>query len=226
LLSQFYKAVQTGDFTTFLIGMSAIIFVLFCTLPVHEFAHAWAAVKLGDETPKNQGRLTLNPLAHLSLLGSLMILVAGFGYAKPVPVNTRNLKNPKKDFALISLAGPASNLIMAAIFFLLTNITFRFLSPSLLSQVIYYFFYFAATINVNLAVFNLLPIPPLDGSRLWGLVLPDKYYYTVLQYERYIMLALLFLLFTGALTAPLSWLSNLIASAIKFIVGLPFRLLP
>ncbi|HOA34180.1 MAG: site-2 protease family protein [Clostridiales bacterium] len=206
--------------------MSAIIFVLFCTLPVHEFAHAWAAVKLGDETPKNQGRLTLNPLAHLSLLGSLMILVAGFGYAKPVPVNTRNLKNPKKDFALISLAGPASNLIMAAIFFLLTNITFRFLSPSLLSQVIYYFFYFAATINVNLAVFNLLPIPPLDGSRLWGLVLPDKYYYTVLQYERYIMLALLFLLFTGALTAPLSWLSNLIASAIKFIVGLPFRLLP
>ena len=206
--------------------MSAIIFVLFCTLPVHEFAHAWAAVKLGDETPKNQGRLTLNPLAHLSLLGSLMILVAGFGYAKPVPVNTRNLKNPKKDFALISLAGPASNLIMTAIFFLLTNITFRFLSPSLLSQVIYYFFYFAATINVNLAVFNLLPIPPLDGSRLWGLVLPDKYYYTVLQYERYIMLALLFLLFTGALTAPLSWLSNLIASAIKFIVGLPFRLLP
>lgn len=206
--------------------MSAIIFVLFCTLPVHEFAHAWAAVKLGDETPKNQGRLTLNPLAHLSLLGSLMILVAGFGYAKPVPVNTRNLKNPKKDFALISLAGPASNLIMAAIFFLLTNITFRFLSPSLLSQVIYYFFYFAATINVNLAVFNLLPIPPLDGSRLWGLVLPDKYYYTVLQYERYIMLALLFLLFTGALTAPLSWLSNLIASAIKFIVGLPFSLLP
>ena len=206
--------------------MSAIIFVLFCTLPVHEFAHAWAAVKLGDETPKNQGRLTLNPLAHLSLLGSLMILVAGFGYAKPVPVNTRNLKNPKKDFALISLAGPASNLIMSAIFFLLTNITFRFLSPSLLSQVIYYFFYFAATINVNLAVFNLLPIPPLDGSRLWGLVLPDKYYYTVLQYERYIMLALLFLLFTGALTAPLSWLSNLIASAIKFIVGLPFRLLP
>lgn len=226
MLSQFYKAVQTGDFTTFLIGTSAIIFVLFCTLPVHEFAHAWAAVKLGDETPKNQGRLTLNPLAHLSLLGSLMILVAGFGYAKPVPVNTRNLKNPKKDFALISLAGPASNLIMAAIFFLLTNITFRFLSPSLLSQVIYYFFYFAATINVNLAVFNLLPIPPLDGSRLWGLVLPDKYYYTVLQYERYIMLALLFLLFTGALTAPLSWLSNLIASAIKFIVGLPFRLLP
>ena len=76
--------------------MSAIIFVLFCTLPVHEFAHAWAAVKLGDETPKNQGRLTLNPLAHLSLLGSLMILVAGFGYAKPVPVNTRNLKNPKR----------------------------------------------------------------------------------------------------------------------------------
>ena len=206
--------------------MSAIIFVLFCTLPVHEFAHAWAAVKLGDETPKNQGRLTLNPLAHLSLLGSLMILVAGFGYAKPVPVNTRNLKNPKKDFALISLAGPASNLIKAAKFFLLTNKTFRFLSPSLLSQVIYYFFYFAATINVNLAVFNLLPIPPLDGSRLWGLVLPDKYYYTVLQYERYIMLALLFLLFTGALTAPLSWLSNLIASAIKFIVGLPFRLLP
>ena len=86
---------RTGDYTTFIIGLCSIVFVLFCTLPVHEFAHAWAAVKLGDQTPKLKGRLTLNPMAHLSLFGSLMILIAGFGYAKPVPVNTRNLKNPK-----------------------------------------------------------------------------------------------------------------------------------
>lgn len=218
---------RTGDYTTFIIGLCSIVFVLFCTLPVHEFAHAWAAVKLGDQTPKLKGRLTLNPMAHLSLFGSLMILIAGFGYAKPVPVNTRNLKNPKRDFALVAFAGPGANLIMAAFFFLLTNIATYFITGvSLLSQVIYYFFYFAAIINVNLAVFNLLPIPPLDGSRIWGLVIPDRYYYKLLQYERYITLLLLVLLMTNVLTVPLSYLSGLITSLLKFIVGLPFRLLP
>lgn len=205
------------DFAEFIISFFSIVFVVFCTMPIHEFAHAFVATKLGDQTPRLQGRLTLNPMAHISPIGALMILVAGFGYAKPVGVNPRNFKDPKKGMALVAIAGPISNLIMGFIsmFFayLCISLSKRFAlngSNLMLVSAIYTFFNFAAVINVNLAVFNLLPIPPLDGSRILQLLIPSKHYYKVMQYERYIVIVVFVLIITGVLTTPLSFLSGLI----------------
>lgn len=205
------------------VNVAAICFVVFCATPIHEYAHALIATKLGDDTPRITGRLTINPKAHIDPIGAILIFVCGFGFAKPVRVNMRNFKNPKRDMAIVALAGPVSNLIQAVVCVALAMI---FLNVS--SSAMYYmsvFFLFAAQINVNLAVFNLLPVPPLDGSRLVSALLPAKYYFKLMQYERYIHLALMILLFTGVLSAPLSKLSSLVMSGIITIVGIPFSLL-
>ena len=207
-----------------IISLMASVFVIFCTLPIHEYAHALVATKLGDDTARLRGRLTIAPLAHIDPLGAIMILLVGFGYAKPVPVNPRNFKNPKAGMALTALAGPMSNIIMALVFMLLTNAI----------NIVYYrtgvvfayaaatFFSSAAMINVSLAVFNLLPIPPLDGSRIVNLIIPSKYYFKIMQYERYIILGVFLLIFLGVLDIPLSFLTSLVMKLITFIAGLPF----
>ena len=200
----------------------ARLFVVFCTLPVHEYAHAFVADKLGDKTARLSGRLTLNPLAHIDILGAIMILFVGFGYAKPVPVNPRNFKNPKKGMALTALAGPFSNILMAVVFMFLSNVLSLF-GSSLFVQAFYVFFSFAASINIGLAVFNLIPIPPLDGSRVLELLIPDKYYYKFAQYERYIVIVIFGLIVFGVLDAPLAFLQNHLYSALNYIVSLPFR---
>lgn len=200
----------------------ARLFVVFCTLPVHEYAHAFVADKLGDKTARLSGRLTLNPMAHIDILGAIMILFVGFGYAKPVPVNPRNFKNPKKGMALTALAGPFSNILMAVVFMFLSNVLSLF-GSSLFVQAFYVFFSFAASINIGLAVFNLIPIPPLDGSRVLELLIPDKYYYKFAQYERYIVIIIFGLIIFGVLDAPLAFLQNHLYSALNYIVSLPFR---
>lgn len=200
----------------------ARLFVVFCTLPVHEYAHAFVADKLGDKTARLSGRLTLNPMAHIDILGAIMILFVGFGYAKPVPVNPRNFKNPKKGMALTALAGPFSNILMAVVFMLLSNVLSLF-GSSLFVQAFYVFFSFAASINIGLAVFNLIPIPPLDGSRVLELLIPDKYYYKFAQYERYIVIVIFGLIVFGVLDAPLAFLQNHLYSALNYVVSLPFR---
>ncbi len=202
------------------------VFVIFCVLPIHEYAHARAAYALGDQTAKLQGRMTLQPTAHIDPIGALMIFLVGFGYAKPVPVNIRNFKNRKRDMALTSLAGPVSNLLMAFISLLLMNfVGYAFGSAGVtIVAVIYWFFFYCAMININLAVFNLIPVPPLDGSRIATAVLPDRIYYKIMQYERYIMIAVLILLFTGILSAPLSFLSGIVLKGLNFVAALPYRL--
>ncbi len=161
-------------------------------LSIHEFSHGYVAYKLGDNTAKNMGRLTLNPLSHLDPLGAVCMMLFHFGWAKPVPIDPRNFKNPKKGFALVALAGPLSNLIMAflsAFFYLLlnaalTNVAFssNFLLNVVTNTVIFIYIFHA--INIGLAIFNLLPIPPLDGSRLLNVILPPRLYFKVMRHER------------------------------------------
>ncbi len=198
--------------------------VIFLTLPIHEFSHAFVATKLGDPTPKFQGRLTLNPFAHIDYIGALCIILFGFGWAKPVQINARYFKSPKWGMALSSLAGPLSNIVVAFISLIIYN-ALGFLPVSDITFALLYFFYYLAQINVYLAVFNLIPIPPLDGSRILFSVLPQKYYFAVMRYERYIYIALLALLWLGVLTVPLNILSNLILGGLSNVAALPFNLI-
>ena len=162
-------------------------FVLLVCFPVHECAHAWVADRLGDPTGRAKGRITLNPLKHLDYLGSISILLIGVGYAKPVPVNIKRFRRRKRDFALTALAGPVSNLLMAVIFLGILRIAPRLpVGPDGVQLAVRLLAY-AAYINVSLAVFNLIPIPPLDGSRVLTAVLPDRAYDSVLRKERYTM---------------------------------------
>ncbi len=216
---------ESFDIVEIIICISSVAFVVFCTSPIHEFAHALIAYKLGDNTARLKGRLTINPLAHINWIGALMILLVGFGYAEPVPVNVRNVKMKNKKFAmaLIALAGPASNLIMAFVSMLGMFLTLRFIGlATLIGSSLYYFLYFITSININLAVFNLLPVPPLDGSRILFAVLPTKYYFAVMKYERYISLGIMFLLFTGLLSTPLSYLSNFVFNLFESFFTLVF----
>lgn len=211
------------------IGLLVSVFAVFCVFPIHEYAHAFVATKLGDDTPRLRGRLTLNPLAHIDIIGALMILIVGFGYAKPVPVNARRFKNPKAGMALTALAGPVSNLLMAFIFSLVGNIisfaAYKAGVTSDLFRAVILFTALASQINAGLAVFNLLPIPPLDGSKILALVIPPKYYFKYLQYERYIIIGVFLLIFIGVLDIPLSFLTGIIYRGINFAAGLPFRFL-
>lgn len=216
-------SILRGEYTGIQIitNLFAIAFVVFCTLPVHEFAHAFVATKLGDDTPRLSGRLNLNPMSHIDPLGAVMILLVGFGYAKPVPVNPRNFKNPKGGMALTALAGPAANILMAIVFMLFMNLT-SLAGMNILTSAVIQFFLFAASINVGLAVFNLIPIPPLDGSRVLQLLIPNKYYYKFARYERYIILGVFVLIFIGALDAPLAFVQNKLFNLLYFLVSLPF----
>lgn len=215
------------DILTLLIYIGSMCFVVFCATPLHEYAHALVAVKLGDETPRNRGRLTVNPMAHIDPIGVIMIFLFGFGYAKPVEVRMRHFKKPKRDMALVALAGPVCNLLQALVFMFLSSglLFFAVKTDNVAPGYMSLFFNFAAIVNVNLAVFNLLPIPPLDGSRILTAVLPSKYYYKIMQYERYINIALWVLLFTGVLSTPLSYLSGVIISAFEALTSIPFELL-
>lgn len=177
----------------------ALVFLgLALSIAVHEFFHAWTADQLGDPTPRMQGRVTLNPLKHLDPLGTLMLLLVGFGWGKPVEFDPYNLKNPIKDAALIALVGPASNVVIAMILGLILR--FDFISSQLLNQVLLE----VMMVNIVLAVFNLIPVYPLDGSKILLALLPKEiameYDQFMHRYGMFVLLALLVPWFNG--TSP------------------------
>ena len=219
-----FSLIRQGDTigaVTFVLSGCFVVF--FCT-PIHELSHAYAAYKLGDTTAKNDGRLTFNPLKHIDPIGMIMILVFGFGYAKPVPVNMNRLKNPKRDMAIVGIAGPLSNLVLAFVLnFIAYAIMFFSGCSSKPTEIIYDFFAYGAYINIALAAFNLLPIPPLDGSKILAGLLPDKAYYKYMQYERYAMIGLIILLFTGVLDRVITFVTVALMTFISIIPSLIFR---
>lgn len=195
--------------------------VLFTAVPVHECAHAWVAEKMGDDTGRKQGRITLNPFAHLTLWGSLMMILVGFGWGKPVMVDSRNFKNPKKGMVLTSLAGPASNFIMAFLSMIVYKVLafLSFAKDSSTLDMMATVFVYITLINISLAVFNFLPIPPLDGSKIFNAILPEKWYFTIMKYENFIFIALIILVYSGLLDAPLSFLQNKVIDVMLFLTG-------
>jgi len=221
------STILSGEFSFgyLLTYVLASLVVIFLTLPIHEFAHGYAATKLGDWTPRYQGRLTLNPFAHIDYMGALCILLFGFGWAKPVGVNTNNFRNPKRDMAITAFAGPLSNIVVAFAALLLANCCLLIPAEFVATFYAMYFFIYIATINVSLAVFNLIPIPPLDGSRLLSAFLPYKYYYQLMRYERYFSIIIFALIWSGALDIPLDFLSDKMMSFISYLAYLPFKFL-
>lgn len=211
-----------------LMQIIATLFVIFCILPLHEFAHGWMAEKLGDHTARAAGRLTMNPLASLDPFGALFLLLFGFGWAKPVPVNPWNFKKPKRDMAITALAGPVSNLLAALVGGILYFALYLFVLPSASTSVFIAVDAFLSAyivINVSLAVFNLLPIPPLDGSRVVSAFLSDRAMAAYYRYQNAIVMVLFLLLFSGVLDRPLNIAQNAALDGILWLASLPFKLL-
>lgn len=193
----------------------------------HETCHGLAAYWLGDPTAKRAGRLSLNPLKHVDLMGLVMMAVCHFGWAKPVPVNMRNFKKPKAGMAITALAGPGSNVLLAYLAVLGYSACYYWNAVKG-SEVAWYFllfFYYLEMISAGLAVFNLFPIPPLDGSKVLFALLPDEWYGKLMRYERWGMLLLAALLLTGVLDTPLGVLRDGLTDGLFAIGTWPFDLL-
>ena len=186
--------------------------VMLITIPFHEAAHALVSWLLGDPTAKNAGRLSLNPVRHFDLMGAVCMVIAGVGWAKPVQIRANRFRNPKVGMAVSAAAGPVSNLLLAFVSMMiykllaLASLMGTFPVPQLLLD----FFYYMISMNITLAVFNLIPVPPFDGSRIALLFLPQKYYFRVMQYEQYIMIGVLLLCVFGVLSTPLSIVSSVV----------------
>lgn len=199
------------------INLAVRLFIILGILPLHELAHGWMARKLGDNTAYEQGRLTLNPMAHIDWLGAAAIILIGFGWAKPVPVNPmrfRDQKNRKRGMALTALAGPVSNLLAALAAGLILRIILCFPVSGSAAYYVVMAFYSIISINVGLAVFNLIPIHPLDGSRILGWLLPDRWLYTLERNSHYFMIGIMVLVFSGLLDGPLNFLRSGIINGI------------
>ena len=238
------------DITTLLLSALAAL----VALTIHEFAHGYVAYKLGDNTAKSLGRLSLNPMQHLDLFGAICMVLFHFGWAKPVPIDPRNFKNPRRGFAITALAGPLTNIVMAffaSFLYLLTlsNLTetgSSFLNNLQVNTLLFLMYFFS--INIGLGIFNLIPVPPFDGSRILNVVLPERLYFKVMKYEKqmywgviawlflgqyvyYALLSVPFIASTPALSsiAKLFSLSDILGDAINAIANVMlkfWRLMP
>lgn len=220
----------SGNFTiqTIIAEILAVLVIIFLILPFHEWAHAQTAYLLGDKGIKQRGRLSLNPLSHIDPVGALAMLFIGFGWAKPVPVDARYFKNPKVGMAITAFMGPVANLIAALaglfVFHTLWCIVPTFFTAGGFGSYVLAFLQFYIIVNVNLAVFNLLPIPPLDGSKILFVFLPDKEVMFFYRYQMFFMIGLIVLLWAGPLSYVLTFLSRGALYGIYQFSTLPFRL--
>lgn len=218
--------------------------VVLMALSIHESAHGYAAYKLGDPTARNLGRITLNPVKHFDLLGFLSMLVFHVGWAKPVPINARYFKKPRRDMAISGAAGPLSNLCLAIIHLIILRVAMIFVAehfynetlayvyafsagdaftgslPFTVTALILYVLYMGVIMNVVLTIFNLIPVPPFDGSRIFYAFLPPKWYFGIMKYEQIIMLVFIFLFFLGFLSGPLADIENWLINGLFTMVGM------
>ncbi len=218
-----------GDLQSYLISLLLSLPIVLLALSVHEAAHGAVAYKLGDPTARNFGRLTINPVKHLDPFGFLCMVLTGFGWANPVPINSRNFRKPRRDIALTSLAGPVSNLLLSFVFLLLLRfVGFGWIAgmtpkTELAFNMSYFailLLYYGVRMNLTLAVFNLLPVPPLDGSKILYSLLPPRIYFKIAPYERQITLVVMILLLLGPLSTFIQWLTTLILRGMFALVGM------
>lgn len=189
--------------------------IILFSLSLHELSHGFMAYKLGDNTAKAYGRLTMNPLAHMDILGTLAMMFFGFGWAKPVPVNFANLKYKRLGVILVAAAGPISNMLLAIVAVALFTLCMIFEVP-LHGFVLEYFIYTIA-INVTLAAFNLIPVPPLDGSKLVIPLLPGKWQFYIYKNEIYIQIVLFALLYIGVMDPVIDFMRGLVMSLVSLV---------
>ena len=224
-----FDLIRSGNYT--MLDVIAYIFstltIIFLVLPLHECAHSFMAYKMGDDTSRRMGRMTLNPMKHIDYMGAALMLIIGFGWAKPVPVESRHFKNPRLGMALTAFAGPASNLLAALLSGLLGNglLLMAFKNGWLYSPVISFllmFFDFLVQLNIGLAVFNFIPIPPLDGSRILMAFLPEKAAAWVQQREMMISMLLFVLIMMGGLKGILTIASRFLYDKIDYLTSLPY----
>ena len=219
--------------------------IVFFALSLHEAAHGYVAYKLGDPTARSLGRLTLNPAKHIDPIGFLSMVLFRVGWAKPVPINTRYFKKPKRDMAITGAAGPLSNLLLALLHLvalrlalipitnayqgemsnylvsLSTNSNFTGSVAFTAAALVVYLLYTGVILNISLAIFNLIPVPPFDGSRIFYAFLPTKWYFAVMKYERIIMMVVLVAFVFGLLDSPISWVFSMVSGGLFTVVGMP-----
>ena len=225
-MQSFTSWLQQLDFS-FVLEYGIIIAASLLCIMFHEVSHGLTALKLGDRTAKDAGRLTFNPIKHVDIFGLLAMAIFRFGWAKPVPINMRNFKHPVRDMAITAAAGPLSNVVLAylALCIRAAALYFSIRSGGAVAGFLVTFFEYVAVLSVGLAVFNVIPIPPLDGSKVLNALLPREVYYKILRYERYGFLLMIVVLYLGVLNAPLSFCRNALMNGLMRISGFPFYLL-
>lgn len=220
----------SGHFTiqSIIAQIAAVLVIIFLILPFHEWAHAETAYLLGDKGIKERGRLSLNPLSHIDPIGALFMLLVGFGWAKPVPVDARYFKNPKLGMGITALMGPMANLVAGfvglLVYYGILCASPEFLLNNSFGEIVRIFLIFYVQVNVNLAVFNLLPLPPLDGSKILFVILPDKVVAFFYRYQMVFFALLFILIYTGPLSQLLGFLSSGVLTGMNWLAMQPFKL--